>query len=180
MRIYLYRGSFLTVSSLTADLLVDGFIARTFSSEDANSYLKLVLLEPPSGHATFRQYYGISHHQGAWYITENSHLVLGTSPGVPLRPTPLLDYSTRAIRGTVIPQRRWTPVDEVDVPRYVETLRRLPIFFVNRNGGLGFPLSDILRGCDRDLRNADDTAQLGLRTTTNIRINVSLSPSFSC
>ena len=179
MLICLYRGSFLTVLSLTADLLVDGFIARTFSSEGANSYIKHLLLEPPSGHAAFFQYYGISHHQGAWYITENSHLVLCSSPGVTFQPTPLLDYSTRAIHGTVVPQRRWTPADEVDAPRYVETLRRLPIFFVNRNGGLGFPLSDILRGCDRDLRNADDSALLGLRTTTNIRISVSLSPSHS-
>ena len=156
------------------DLLVDGFIARTFASRDADRYLKLLLGEP-SGN--FLQYYGILHHQGAWYITHNSKLVYGTLPGVLHQPTPLLDYSTRAIHGTVVPQRRYSPADEVDVRRHVATaVLRLPIFFVNRNGGVGFPLSDILRGCDRDLCKANNPASLGPRTTTNIRIGVSPSP----
>ena len=106
----------------------------------------------------------------------NSNLVQSTSPDVPLQPTPLLDYSTRGIHGTVVPQRKWSPADEVDFRRHVENAAlQLPIFFVNRNGGLGFPLSDILRGYDRDLRNANGFAPLAGRNTTNIRINVSTS-----
>jgi hypothetical protein len=129
----------------------------------------------------FLQYYGISHHQGAWYITHNTNLVQpkDTSPGVPLQSTPLLDYSTMAIQGTVVPQRRWIPVDEMDVRRHVENAAlHLPVFFVNRHGGLGFRLPDILEGYDCDLQNANDFAPLGFKIMTHIRIGVSLSPSY--
>jgi hypothetical protein len=125
----------------------------------------------------FIQYYGILHDEGAWYITHNCNLVQGTSPGVPLQPTPLLDYtSTRAIQGTVVPQRRWTPADEVDIRRHHEAgALELPIFFMNRNGRLGFPLLEILQGCDRNLHNPNNIAPLAGRITTHIRINVSPS-----
>ena len=100
----------------------------------------------------------------------------GASPGVLLQPTPLLDYSTRSIHGTVVPQRRLSVVDKADeVQQYVESaVLQLPIFFVNRNGELGFPLPDIIRGYDYDLRNEDDSAPLGDKITTQIRIGVSL------
>ena len=158
-------------------LFVDGLVARTFTPEDANNYFMLLLKTPPSQYIL--QYYGIVYYQGAWYITNDGNLVQGISPGVPLQPTPLLDYSTTATHGTVVPQRRWTPADEVDVRRFVENaVLQLPIFFVNRNGGLGFRLLDILRGCSRDLYNANNFAPLGGRHTTYLRINVSLFLTF--
>jgi hypothetical protein len=128
----------------------------------------------------FIQYFGILYHrsyrQGAWYITHNVNSVQGTSPGVPLQTSPLLDYSTRTTYGTVVPQKRWTPANEADFRRHVEgAALELPIFFVNRDGSIGFPLVDILRGCDRHLHNADDFATLEGKTTTHVRINVSLS-----
>ena len=80
--------------------------------------------------------------------------------------------------GTVVPQKRWAPVNEVDYLYFVQkAVLQLPIFFVNRNGEVGFPLSDILQGCDRDLRNANDFAPLGGKSSTHIRVNVSLSLS---
>ena len=158
---------------MTVNLLVDGFIARTFGSENTDNYLKLLLRGPTFDHLL--QHYAISPHQGAWYIGHNSNLVQGTSPGVPYQPTPILDYIVTAY-GTIVPQRRWVPANKVDYRHFVESPElQLPTFFVNRNGRLGFPLSDILRGCDRDLRDADDFAPLGGKATTIIRINVSLS-----
>ena len=152
---------------------MDGLIAHTFKPEDANNYFKLLLNMPPS--QCFLQHYGIVYQQGAWYITYNGNLVQGTSPGVPLQPTPLLDYNMGETQGTVVPQGRWTPADEVVVRRFVESaVLQLPIFFVDRNGGKGFLLPDILRGCSRDLHNANTFAPLGGRHTTHIRINVSL------
>jgi len=75
-------------------------------------------------------------------------------------------------QGTVVPQRRWTPADEVDIRRHVEEATlQLPVFFVNRHGGVGFLLTDILQGHDHDLYNRDDQASLGGRATTHIRIN---------
>ncbi|KAI9439239.1 hypothetical protein H4582DRAFT_2075900 [Lactarius indigo] len=153
-----------------SDVLVDGFVSQTFKPEDANNFFKLLLKVPASHH--FLQFYGIVYHQRAWHITHNANLVQGTSPGVPFQPTPLLDYSSRTTQGTVVPQRRWTPADEVDVQRHVEGAElQLPIYFVNSNGSIGFPLPDILRGCGRDLYNANSFAPLGGRTTTHIRIN---------
>jgi hypothetical protein len=168
-----YSGSHSPMNSVAGDIFVDGLVARTFTPKDASNYFMLLLNTPPP--QNFLQYYGIAYHQSAWYIMYNGNLVQGTSPGVPLQLTPLLDYDMRATHGTVVPQRRWTPADEVDVRRFVESAQlQLPIFFVNRNGGLGFRLPDILHGCDRDLHNANTFAPLGGKYTTHIRINVSL------
>jgi len=147
-----------------SDVLVDGFIARMFTSRDATHYFMFLLRTQH-----FIQYYGIVYHRDAWFITHNVNLLQGD---VQHHTTPLLDHSIRATYGTVVPQRRWMPVDEVDVRRHVQgAVLQLPVFFVNRNGGIGFPLLDILRGCDRDLLNANDFATLGGKTTTHIRIN---------
>ena len=84
-----------------------------------------------------------------------------------------LDFSVRMTQGTVVPQRRWTPAVEVDIRRHVEEATlQLPVFFVNRHGGVGFSLPDILQGHDHDLSNRDSQAPLGGRSTTHIRINV--------
>ena len=155
----------------SGDLLVDGFIARTIATEDVVNYFVLLLRTQH-----FLQHYRIVHHQGAWYITRNSNLVQGPSPGVPHQPIPLLDYSMRATDGTVVPQQRWTPADGIDIRRHIANPElELPIFFVNRNGSLGFRLPDIFRGCDRDLHNANSFAPLGGKVTTLVRIHVSLS-----
>ncbi|KAH9967384.1 hypothetical protein BC827DRAFT_1123100 [Russula dissimulans] len=74
--------------------------------------------------------------------------------------------------GTVVSQRRWAPADEADFRRHVEGVTlQLPVFFVNRHGGIGFGLPDILEGNDQDLNNRDSEAPLGGRTTTFLRIN---------
>ncbi|KAF8257743.1 hypothetical protein EI94DRAFT_1254355 [Lactarius quietus] len=152
----------------STDLLVDGFVARTFAPEDAANYFVLLFRSPQ-----FIQQFGVVYHDGgAWYITHNVNSVQGTSPGVPLQTRPLLDYSTNPTYGTVVPQRRWTPADEVDFRRHVEAaVLQLPLFFVNRNGSIGFPLQDILQGCDRELHHASHFAPLGGKSTTHIRIN---------
>ncbi|KAN0133464.1 hypothetical protein V8E53_008632 [Lactarius tabidus] len=158
------------LGSQAGDILVDGLVAHTFTPEDADNYFNLLLNTPAQQY--FLPYYGIVHHQGAWFITHNVNSVQNESPGVPLQTAPLLDYSIRGTHGTVVSQRRWTPVDDVDIRRHVEDAAlNLPIFFVNHNGKLGFSLTDILRGCDRHLHNANGFAPLGGRATTQIRIN---------
>ncbi|KAI0247008.1 hypothetical protein BJV78DRAFT_1285887 [Lactifluus subvellereus] len=150
------------------DIFVDGFVARTFQPEDALHYFALLLRSPD-----FLRYYGIRYSQGAWYITYNIHSLQPPSMGVPMQgPRLPLDFSIRTTQGTVVPQRRWIPADEVDFRRHVEgATLQLPIFFVNQNGSVGFQLLDILQGCDRYLDNAFREAPLGRRTTTHIRIN---------
>ena len=161
------------------DILVDGFVARTFTPEGAHNYFMLLLRTPPSQY--YLPYYGIVHNEAAWYITSNVNSVQGTSPGVPFQATPLLDHSVIPTHGTVVPQQRWTPTDQVDVRRHVaDAVLQLPTFFVNRNGSLGFLLSDILRGSEHDLHDANNFASFGGRTTTHIRIDVSLFLSHYC
>ncbi|KAF8257745.1 hypothetical protein EI94DRAFT_1817032 [Lactarius quietus] len=145
------------------DLFIDGFVACTFTSGDAANYFALLFRD-----RRFIQQFGVVYHQGAWYITRNVNQVQGASPGVD---TPLLDHSIEETYGTVVPQRRWFPVDQMDFQRHVvEAVLQLPVFFVNRDGSIGFSLSDILRGCDRDLRNRNAFAPLGGRVTTHVRI----------
>jgi len=83
-------------------------------------------------------------------------------------PTQLpLDFSVRTTEGTVVPQRRWSLVNEVDIRLHVQgAALQLPVFFVDRNGSVGFWLPDILEGRDRELYNRDIQAPLGGKTTT--------------
>ncbi|KAH8987177.1 hypothetical protein EDB92DRAFT_1801539, partial [Lactarius akahatsu] len=145
----------------------DGFVARTFGPRDADHYFMFLFRSPLS-----RYLPNLVYLQGAWYISRGANLMQGTSPGVPFQHTPLLDYSSCGTQGTIVPQKRWNPAEDVDVRRHVEgAILQLPIYFVNSNGSIGLPLSDILRGCDRDLHNANSFATLGGESTTHIRIN---------
>jgi hypothetical protein len=161
-----------TSSSPTVnDIFVDGFIANTFSPQDAHVFLTQLLRTP-----NFLQFYNVAYSGGAWYITQNAPYVPPRSPGMPAQHPPIpLDFNARETQGTVVPQQRWTPCDEVDVRRFVEEASlQLPIFFINLNGGIGFMLYDILQGRDMDLLNRGSQAGLGGYFTTHVRINVSL------
>lgn len=162
-----YTESLLTAPLPAADVLVDGYIARTFAPEDATNYFMRLLRTPSS--QSFLQYYGVAYNHNTWHITYDIDFMQARSPGV-------LDHNIRETYGTVVPQRRWIPADEVDVRRYVDvSVLQLPVFFVNHNDSIGFRLPDILRGCDGDLHKADSIAPLGGRSSTVIRINVGLS-----
>jgi hypothetical protein len=153
-----------------SDLLVYGFIAHTFSPEDTHNYLALLLRTQE-----YLRHYNISYSQGSWFIMQNPPYFPPPPPGIPPQNLMLpLDYNINITQGSVIPQRRWTPAVEIDVRRYVASAAlQLPIYFVNRNGGIGFWLPDILQGRDHDLDNGDREAPLGGRVATHLRINVS-------
>ena len=153
------------------DLFVDGFISNTFSPQDVRVFLTQLLGTP-----AFLQYYNVVYSGGAWFITQNAPYVPPQSPGLPAQHVPIpLDFNVEGTQGTVVPQRRWIPADEVDVRRHIqEASLQLPIFFINRRGGIGFTLYDILQGRDIDLCNRESQAQLGGVATTHVRINVSL------
>jgi hypothetical protein len=153
-----------------SDILIDGFIANTFTPQDAHDFFALFFKT-----SDFLRHHRIIYSKGAWYAMPNAPCVQPPSPAVSTQDPPLpLDYSVKTTRGTVIPQRRWIPADKVDVHRHVECCALLPpIFFVNHNGAMGFWLPDILKGRHHDLYNGDREAQLGGKTTTHIRINVS-------
>ena len=165
-----------SASSLTPnhlnDIFVDGFIANTFSPQDAYTFLPQLLRTPSL------QFYNVVYSGGAWFIAQNAPRALPQPPGMEAlaqhSPIPL-DFNAMATQGTVVPQQRWIPSDEADVRRHIaEASLQLPIFFVNRSGGIGFALHDILQGRDTDLLNRDSQGQFGGYSTTHVRINVSL------
>jgi hypothetical protein len=160
-----------------SDLLVYGFIAHTFSPEDTHYFLALLLRTQK-----YLQHYSISYSQGVWYMMQNPPYFPQQPSGTPPQNLMLsLDFninetqgSVKPTQGSVVPQRRWIPEDEIDVRRYVASATlQFPIYFVKENGGIGFWLPDILQGRDHDLDNGDREAALGGRTTTHLRINVS-------
>ena len=163
-----------TLPIQASDLLVYGFIAHTFSPEDTHNFLALLLRTQE-----YLRHYSTSYSesQGVWYILQNPPYFPPPSPGIPSQDSMLpLDFNLNLneTRGSVVPQGRWIPADEIDVHRYVTNATlQLPIYFVNRNGGIGFWLPDILQGRDHDLNDGDREASLGGKTTTHLRINVS-------
>jgi hypothetical protein len=163
------------------DILEDGFIARTFSTqpEDARLYFTSFFRTQD-----FLRDYGISYSRGAWRITENEHASfarwpLSRSPShIQDSPQPPVDFDVTETQGTVVPQRRWTVAALVEYRRHVQPgddVLQLPIFFVHQNGGVGFSLSDILQGHDGGLYDGDKEASLGGLTATFIRISVSFT-----
>ena len=164
-----------TLPTQASDLLVDGFIAHTFSPEDTHNFFALLLTTQE-----YLRHCNISYSQGVWYIMQNPPYFVPLPPGTPPQNLMLpLDFNINGTQGSVIPQRRWTPDDDIDdagVRLYAVVASAplaLPIYFVNSNGGIGFWLPDILQGRDHDLYNGNREALLGGRIPTFIRINVS-------
>jgi hypothetical protein len=62
------------------------------------------------------------------------------------------------VRGTVVPQKMWSPHSAVERRRYVERAElQLPVFFEDRDRGLGLSLEATLDGPCHVLRDANDT-----------------------
>ncbi|KAI0272536.1 hypothetical protein BC834DRAFT_966549 [Gloeopeniophorella convolvens] len=73
--------------------------------------------------------------------------------------------------GTVIPQKIWSPPNQSDWRRYVEQAQlRMPIFFIQKNGMVGLPLTSASKGDTSSLRFGERPAPLGGGHSTQIRI----------
>ena len=90
------------------------------------------------------------------------------------RPAWLLDYMLRNV-GTVVQQRLWTPAATSDAQRYGNAPLEMPIFFLQRDRTtLGLPLNQAAGGDGAALLNPRLPAPIGQRSTTFIRIMVSI------
>lgn len=79
-------------------------------------------------------------------------------------------------RGTVVPQTMWSPHAASDRQRHIEMGTLLmPVFFEDKDRALGFSLRESIEGQRNVLRHANDPAPLGHKTTTQIRIIVSMA-----
>ena len=82
-----------------------------------------------------------------------------------------------ADRGTVVPQTMWYPRSSIDIRRHVEMAElQMPVFFEDKEGGVGISLEACIDGqCRILLRDPTGHAPLGQKTTTHIRIGVSMT-----
>ncbi|KAI0255841.1 hypothetical protein BJV78DRAFT_577941 [Lactifluus subvellereus] len=149
------------------DLLVDGYIAYTFTPQAAAVYLRqLCKINNPREVQTF----SIHGWPGAFFITNppmnhcRAHHIGNNQYAW------LLDCAIRH-GGTVVPQLLWSPQGQGDWRRYVEKAQlHLPVFFVNADGSLGVPVAYAAAG-QMSLRNGKEPPPLGDKTTTKIRIS---------
>ncbi|KAN0131232.1 hypothetical protein V8E53_010936 [Lactarius tabidus] len=146
-------------------LLVDGYISQTFRSRAAEQYflnlLKIAAIPP---HATLP----ITWREGYFFFVHSVPTHVPRSLNPPGRW--VLD---RCIvdGGTVVPQTMWSPDSPVARRQNIEkALLQMPIFFEDKDGLLGLSLEASIDGGCHVLRDANDPAPLGPRTTTHIRI----------
>ena len=147
------------------------FLSHTFSLHDANSDFSNLhrSQDPPRD---------VPYSQGTGYIRQNPSSTLSPSlrdPNSPL--SRYLDVVAEMIQVTLVPQGRLTTPSEWEVYRHDNrTMPLPPIFFVDRNDGVGLWLPDIVQARGYDTCERDTEAPLERRETTHIRINVRSHP----
>ncbi|KAH9048201.1 hypothetical protein EDB84DRAFT_1458940 [Lactarius hengduanensis] len=144
-------------------LLVDGYVSQTFRSRAAEQYFLNLLRStsvPPHTPLSYPA------REGNFFFL---HSVPSHIPAQHSSPPGrwLLDRGV-VTRGTVVPQTLWSPHATVDRRQQVDL--QLPIFFESTDGRLGISLEASVAGQCYGLRDASYPAQLGDRTSTNLRI----------
>ena len=152
-------------------LLVDGYISQTFRSRAAEQYFLNLLKSasiPP--HATLSC---TEKEEVFFFVYSVPPHILVRSHNPPDRW--LLDRGVMS-RGTVVPQMMWSPRSVVDIRQHVERAKlQMPVFFEDKDRGLGLSLGAFTDGQYHGLRDANDPAPLSQKTTTHIRIVVSMA-----
>lgn len=174
------EGSTLVCMSLRPDLfflyvlqtlLIDGYISQTFQSQAAEQYF-LDLLKSTSipPYATL---YNVEREDYRFFVDSVPPHISALFPNPSNRW--LLDRGI-VDRGTVVPQKMWSPLSSIDIRRHIETAElQIPVFFEDKDGSVGISLGACLDGqCHVLLRDPTGRAPLGQRTTTHIRIVVSM------
>jgi hypothetical protein len=155
-------------------LLIDGYISQTFQSQAAEQYF-LDLLKS-SSIPSYATLYNVKRKDYRFFVASASvppH-ILALFPNPPDRW--LLDRGI-VERGTVVPQTMWSPLSSIDIRRHIERAElQMPIFFEDKDGKVGISLGACIDGqCRVLLRDPTGRAPLGKRTTTHIRIVVSMA-----
>ncbi|KAH9176499.1 hypothetical protein EDB89DRAFT_1902839 [Lactarius sanguifluus] len=149
----------------TKSLLVDGYVSQTFLPRRAEQYFLDLLKRkciPPIENVSYPDREGHS-----FFVGPITRQVLEQPFDAPAL---LLD---RAVvdRGTVVPQTMWAPHTVTDKKQHVEeAVLQMPIFFEGVDGKLGLSLEASAAGRCHGLRNAQEFAPLGQKSTTHIRI----------
>ncbi|KAN0134027.1 hypothetical protein V8E53_008245 [Lactarius tabidus] len=146
-------------------LLIDGYISHSFQSRPAQQYILCLLKSDSIPHIKPSSY---PDREGYYFLVGPTALHAQAQP---------FDTSNRLLdralvtRGTVVPQTMWSPNTVTDKRQHVEeAVLQLPIFFEGIDGRLGLSLEDSAAGRCHGLRNAQQFAPLGQKSTTHIRI----------
>ncbi len=162
---------FLLAFFVLQTLLVDGYMSQTFRSQAAEQYFLNLLKStsiPPHASLSYtgrEGYFFFVHsvppHIPAW---------ISNTPGRWLLDRGIVD------RGTVVPQTMWSPHSAINRRQNVEKAKlQMPVFFEDKDGGLGLSLGALTDGRCHVLRDANDPAPLGQKTTLHFRIVVSFA-----
>jgi hypothetical protein len=151
-------------------LLIDGYISQSFQSRAAEQYFLNLLKSSSIPPHTTTSY---DWRGGYFFFVHNvpSH-ILAQFPNPQGRW--LLD---RGIMdgGTVVPQTMWSPHSVSDRRQHVEMGKlQMPVFFEHKDRALGFSLEASVDGQCHVLQHANVHAPLGHKSTTQIRIIVSM------
>ncbi|KAH9054250.1 hypothetical protein EDB87DRAFT_1647319 [Lactarius vividus] len=148
--------------SLPPSLLVDGYTSQTFQSRRAEQYFQHLLKSNPIP----------SIGPSSYPDREGYFFFVGPIARPPFDSSPRLLDRTVVNRGTVVPQTMWAPHTVTDQKQHVEeAVLQTPIFFEGVDGQLGLPLEASAAGRCHGLRNAQEFAPLGHKSTTHIRIS---------
>ena len=152
-------------------LLVDGYISQTFRSRAAERHF-LNLLKSTSI-PLYETLPDTGREEYSFFVHSVPPHILASPPNPPDRW--LLDRGIMD-RGTVVPQTMWSPLSVVDIRQHVEKAKlQMPIFFGDKDGRLGLSLDASTDGQCHGLRDVNDPAPLSQKTTTHIRIVVSMA-----
>ena len=151
-------------------LLIDGYISQTFQSRGAEQYF-LNLLKSSS----------IPPHTTLSYMSNGGDFffVYSVPPYIPSQFSnlPGLWLLDRGIMdgGTVVPQTMWSSHSASDRRKHVEMGKlQMPVFFEDKDQAVGVSLEASVEDQYHALRHANNPAPLGHKTTTHIRIIVSM------
>jgi hypothetical protein len=162
-----------TSSRPPPDILVDGTISYMFGPEVAEIYFRYFLKESIRRSLLC---WDVPSWPGACFTSQGSlGGVAETSPTCHKRDTKarLLDYDTRNLEGTVIPQALWSPQSRGAMNKYVlDAALQFPIFFVRQDRTVGLSLHETAEGPRGPLLGAQTYAPLAGQSTLHVRIQV--------
>ena len=154
-------------------LLIDGYISQTFESHSAEEYfLNLLKSSSIPPHTTLSytsrgDYFFFVHS-----VPPHIPVLFPELPGRWLLDCGIIDG------GTVVRQTMWSPHTASERQQHIEMGKLLmPVFFKHKDRALGFSLGESIEGQHNVLRHANGPAPLGQKTTTHIRIIVSMACS---
>jgi hypothetical protein len=153
---------------ICSQVLVDGYVAHCFTPRHAERYFLWLLKGIPIPSYPASQVPGSE--SAFFFVTSVPRHIPSQFPG---HPRWVLDRRM-VYKGTVVPQTLWAPHTITDKRHHVEEAElQLPIFFEYTDGRLGLPLEAAAAGRCHGLKDSQNFAPLGMKSTTHIRIVVS-------